>query len=105
MIDITPDTDENTQVTEGDKVRLPWLLNAQVSPADVEIIVKTGSAEDTYSASDLTEQKETIDGSTWWRYYVDVELKGPFTQVEYRLDDSVNKARDTAQITAERKIT
>ena len=107
MIDITPTTDSDTQVTQGDKVRLRWLLNAQVDPADVTIIVLTpfGDVLETHTGNDLDEVMVDRDGQRHWRYQVDTEIPRRSIKVEYRLKDDVNAARDTAKLTANQRLT
>ena len=106
MIDITPSTDTNSQVTVGDDVELRWVLDAQVDPADLTFTVRQlDDTETTYSGTDLTESAVTVNGNTKYRYSVEIELASIQTEVQFRLDDAVNHATDTAIITAEPKIT
>jgi hypothetical protein len=99
VIEITPQTDSDSQVTEGDTVRVKWLLDAQVSRSNLTLTVN----DTEYSGSDLTETTTTIDGKTHYRYYRDVELPGAYTQIQWELS-SVNDATDTGIIQAHPKI-
>lgn len=99
-IEVTPAVDPKQQVTVGDRVRLRWLLDAQVNPDDIVLTV-LGDSEATYSGNDLTEQKVEQDGETYWRYTRDVVLDSIRTDVEYALTDPVNQIVDTAFINAQ----
>lgn len=100
MKDITPKTDSDTQVTVGDKVRIRWLLDAQVNPDYLTFTVQQNGTQKTFSGADLTETLVTVDGDRLWRYHVDYEIRSTFEQVEFRLKDPVNRARDSAHYTA-----
>lgn len=104
MIEITPDTDSNTQVTVGDNVKLRWKLNAQADPADVTIkTINVKTVTNTFTGSELTRELVDVDGERWWRYYCIHELEHPVTRVEYRLRDTYNRARDIAFLSAKNK--
>jgi hypothetical protein len=45
-----------------------------------------------------------IDGERQYEYHVDFEIQSTFEQVDLRLSDPVNKARDTARYTASSKL-
>lgn len=106
MIDITPDTDSDTQVTEGDRIEIKWQLNAQVNPADLEFTVQQGSTRRVFSGADLTETKETGGGGgIFYIYSTEYEIQSTFEQVDFRLSDPVNGVRDTAHYTAKPKVT
>jgi len=107
MIDITPTTDSDTQVTEGDKVRLRWLLNAQVDPADMTITVLSplNDVLQEFSGGELTQEVVDRDGERHWRYRVDTEIPSAHLKIEYRHRDGVNAIRDTAQLTAHSRLT
>jgi hypothetical protein len=100
VIDITPQTDSDSQVTVGDTVRVKWLLDAQVSKSNLTLTVN-GT---TYSGADLTETTTTTNGTTYYRYYRDIELSKVYTQIQWELS-SVNDATDTGAIQATPKIT
>lgn len=104
-IAITPDTDPDTQVTEGDRLRIAWELDVQVDPKDLAFTVRQGGTQQVFSGGDLTETRKTKgDGSIFWEYYVDYEIQNRFEQVDFRLRDPVNNVRDTAHYTATSKV-
>lgn len=100
MIDITPQTDSNTQVTVGDKIRVRWVLNAQADPKDMTFTLN----EKQFSGTDITESLVERGEDRLWRYSVTTTLKTPFTQVEIDLSDPVNDATDTAYINANNRL-
>lgn len=104
MIDATPQTDSNTEVQKGDKIRTPpWLLNASVDPSDVTLTVRSLNGDETTYSGDEIEEEEVVDGDErYWRYYKDIVLPSIRTTFEWELDDPVNDAHDFARITAER---
>jgi hypothetical protein len=102
--DITPDTDADTEVTEGDKIRIRWLLDAQVDPGKLTFTVQQGSSQRVFTGADLTEVLRELDGERQWEYFVDFEIQSTFEQVDFRLSDPVNSARDTAHYTANPKL-
>jgi|APHM01.1.fsa_nt_gi hypothetical protein len=104
MIDITPTTDSDTQVTEGDKVRVSWLLDAQADPNRITLRVASADKDETFSGDELTEELVEQDGERRYRYRRDFELASIFTQVEWRLSDPINKAADSASIQAHPRI-
>lgn len=102
--DITPQTDSDSEVTQGDKIRIRWLLDAQVDLDRLSFTVQQGSGQRVFSGADLTEVLREIDGERQWEYFVDFEIQSTFEQVDFRLSDPVNKARDTAHYTAQPKL-
>lgn len=102
MIDVTPATDSNTEVQRGDKVRVPWVLNASVDPGDL-VLTETSSRGDVreWTGSDLEEEEVTMGDERYWRYYKDLVLPAVRTTYEWELSDPVNDAHDTVQITAQ----
>lgn len=102
--DITPQTDADSEVTQGDKIRIRWLLNAQVDPDRLTFTVQQGSTQQVFTGGALTEVLRQIDGERQYEYYVDFEIQSTFEQVDFRLSDPVNKARDTAHYTASPKL-
>lgn len=106
IIEITPAEPDKTQVTAGDKVAVHWLLNAHVDPDDLTFTIYGGGDEQTHSGSDLQETEETRNtDERWWRYTAEQELPAAMTQIEFRLDDPVNGATDTAFIEATDRYT
>jgi len=102
MIDITPATDSNTEVNEGDKVRVSWLLDASVDPSDRTLTETTfGDEVREWSGDDLSEEEVTKGDERYWRYYKDLVLPSARVTYEWELDDPVNDAHDTAKITAQ----
>lgn len=104
MIEITPTTDSDTQVTAGDKVRVSWLLDAQANPAFITLRIASAGKDETVSGDELTEELVEQDGERRYRYRRDFELASIFTQIEWRLDDPVNAAADSASIQAHPRI-
>jgi hypothetical protein len=102
--DITPQTDSDSEVTQGDKLRIRWLLNAQVDPDRLTFTVQQGSSQRVFTGADLTEVLREIDGERQWEYFVDFEIQSTFEQVDFRLSDPVNAARDTAHYSANPKV-
>jgi len=107
VIDITPATDASSEVTIGDNVRLRWTLDAQADPADIMIIVLDGlgNAINSYSGPDLKEVKVESNGERLWRYEATHVLKAITSRIEFDLDDGVNRAVDTATLSANPKLT
>lgn len=102
MIDITPATDSDTEVHRGDKVRVSWLLNASVDPEDLLLTETTITGEvRTFSGDELSEEEVIKGDERHWRYYKDLVLPAIRAVYEWRLDDPVNDARDTAELTAQ----
>jgi len=102
--DITPQTDADSEVTQGDKIRIRWLLNAQVDPDRLTFTVQQGSSQHVFTGTDLTEVLREVGGERQWEYYVDYEIRSTFEQVDFRLSDPANAARDTAHYTANPKV-
>jgi len=108
MINITPDTDRNTQVTVHDRVRMgSWKLNAQVDLDDLTFTISSPYKEvyETFTGNEITEERVEEDGRVFWRYYVITTIPATDVYVEYKLEDPANSAVDTAHITANSKIT
>jgi len=103
-IEITPTAGPDEQVTVGDRVFIGWLLDAQVNPADVVLSV-LGKQQRTYSGDDLTVEEVTRDEDRYWQYGATVRLDQIFIDVEFRVEDAINGAVDTAFIQSERDLT
>jgi len=81
--DITPQTDADSEVTQGDKIRIRWLLNAQVDPDRLMFTVQQGSSQRVFTGADLTEVLREIGGERQWEYFVDFEIQSTFEQVDF----------------------
>lgn len=104
MIDVTPSTDTDTEVSVGDTVRVRWLFNANVDPQDMTVRIEgLGGPKKTFSGSEIEEEEVVIDQERHWRYYVDVTLESLFTEVRWSLrrKPGVSDAADTTSITAQ----
>jgi len=101
MIEVTPHSDSNSQVTVGDKARVRWLLDAHVDPDNV--VMNVGGIEKT--GSDLSEMKVDIGGQWWWRYETIVTLPQVYSAIEFSLQDPANEIVDTAYIYAREQLT
>ena len=96
MIDATPDSDADSQVTVGDQVRVRWRLDAPVDPGDV--VINVGGTKKT--GSDVSRTKVYVDGQWWWRYEAIFTLRQVYSVIEFSLQDAVNEIVDTAYIHA-----
>jgi len=102
MIDVTPSTDVDTEVQRGDKVRVSWLLDASVDRGDLTLTETTYDAQERqWTGDELSEEEVVVDDDRHWRYYKDLVLPAVQATYEWHLDDPVNSARDTTQITAQ----
>lgn len=102
MIDITPVTDDDTEVNQGDKVRVSWLLEASVDPRYMTFTETLLSGQKTtYSGDEIIREENEIDGERYWRYYIDLTLRSYRTRFSLELNDPVNNIRDTAEIIAQ----
>jgi len=108
MIDITPSTGPKRELNAGmDQVRLAWKLDAQVDPHDLTFtaVGVLGGVIATYSGGDLTETEVQEGGQTYYKYSVIHDIEQTHEQYEYRLEDGVQSAGDTATLTATPNLT
>ena len=102
MIEITPTTEDDSEVHKGDTVRVSWLLDVSADPEDITFTETLLSGEETtYSGDDIDEEEVQIGSDRFWRYSVTLKLRSLRTRFEYVLSDPVNDFRDTAEIIAQ----
>ena len=105
MIDVTPQTDADTEVSVGDTVRVRWLFNANVDPQQMTLTVEGfDGTERTFTGSEIREEEVVKDDQRHWRYYRDFTLQSLHTTVRWELERKAgyNSAADTTSITAQR---
>jgi len=104
MIDVTPQTDADTEVNIGDTVRVRWLFNANVDPQEMTLTVEGfDGTERTFTGSEISEEEVTKDDQRYWRYYRDFTLQSLDTKARWTLERKAgySDAADTTSITAQ----
>jgi len=105
MIEITPSTDSDTRVHDGDRVGVSWLLDAQADRKDMTLTVQDREGDRSFSGSRLTETLVTKNGNRYWRYSRTFLLRDLRTEIEFALSDPANGVVDTGSITAYPRLT
>lgn len=98
-IDITPQTDQNTEVSIGDELTLTWTQNAQLAnDQDLTLVIQPhGETEETYDGSDF---REVDNGDGTWTYEYDHIIKSTYTEGRWELDSNQGHAADRWKLRA-----
>lgn len=89
MINITPRTDDDTEVNPGDKVTLKFSVDAQIlDHTELTLTIRPdGSAAITKTGSDLS---ETDNGDGTYTYSYDYTLESTRTTGDWQLDSDTH---------------
>jgi hypothetical protein len=107
MIDITPSTSAEQEVNVRDEVRLRWRLDAQVNPKDLTFTVLDTRNKElaTFSGAEISEERVEDNGRIFYEYAAERTVERHLELCEFALDDGVQTALDTANLSAKQRLT